>query len=241
MDLPGSVVAISLLVVFVLLPGAVAVWAVIVPALRARRMRAAEQTPLPPDRCLACGHTDLEQLAPDVTRCRTCGFTGGEGMSAWQRRRRVHALEKLDPDQRRGLAVRKLREAQLLLGTAHESLDQAASASVIDMAGLSFDRGEEKQNEFGVAVRMIRTALSLASAAAVAVQLTVEIDPPNVLEESSLILALDTAWLTDGLAVDIAVHTRIRKTKVQLREMRERIDTLLLQLTAAAARDLNST
>jgi hypothetical protein len=69
----------------------------------------------------------------------------------------------------------------------------------------------------------------------------VEIDPPNVLEESSLILALDTAWLTDGLAVDIAVHTRIRKTKVQLREMRERIDTLLLQLTAAAARDLNST
>jgi hypothetical protein len=241
MEMPGWVVAIALSIVFVLVPGAIAVWAAVMPLLRARRMRAAEHAPLPAAQCLACGEIDLERVAAGVTRCRACGFAGGEGIARLQHQRRVDALGKLNPGQRRAVALGKLREAQLLLGTAQESLVRAISASMIDIVGLSFDRGDEKQDNFAAALRMMRTALSLASEAAEAVQLSAEMTPPNTLEESSSLLALDTAWLTEGLAADVAMHARIRRTKGQQREMREHVDTLLQQLTAAATSDLNPT
>src|SRR5262252_4436780 len=100
MDTPGWIVALALGLVFVGAPLGFGVYTAVLPLVRARRMRAAQHAPLPVGNCVACGGTDLEPLASGVARCRTCGFTGGDGMAAFQRERRRAALEKLDPRQR---------------------------------------------------------------------------------------------------------------------------------------------
>jgi ribosomal protein L37AE/L43A len=210
----------------------VAAWFGLQPWLRARRMRAAGDAELTADECAACGSRDVQPVAAAVIRCRACGFVGGEGMAAWHRQARRARLEKLSPEARRRLALDKLREANLQLELARTSLDQAAGASRTDLAGLAFDRGEEKQNALAAALRYMQSANVHATEAVEAVGLATEVSEPMDLEQSGLLRSLDTAWLTDGIFPDLAMHLKIRKARAQLGEMQRAVNRLL-QLSAA--------
>jgi len=163
--------ALPFLFVLVLLPAAVGLCFALVPIYRARKMRAVERMRLPTDACIACGARDLERVAPEVFRCQRCGFVGGEGMPALQRQLRLQKIEQLTHEQRRLFAIENLREARLALSSAETLLDDAASGSLVDMAGLSFDRGQAKQESFAAAARHISTAQALGMEAAEAIDL----------------------------------------------------------------------
>src|SRR5262245_29148002 len=191
MELPAWLQALLLAIVVV--PTAIATWFGLLPYFKLRRMRAAERAALPSDECLACGSRELDRVAQGVARCRACGFVGGPGMVARQRERRLEALRRLTPAQLRALALTKLCEAQRLLPEAQESIEDAAKRSIVDIVGLSPDRGVEKLNSFGVAVRHMRTAYLLATEAAEAVQLEPASSEPDALQDSALLVSLDTA------------------------------------------------
>lgn len=210
----------------------VAAWFGLQPWLRARRMRAAGDAELPADECAACGSRDVQPVAPAVIRCRACGFVGGEGVPAWHRQARRAQLDKLSPEARRRLARDNLREANLQLELARTSLDQAVGASRTDLAGLAFDRGEEKQNALAAALRHMQSAHVLGTEAVEAVRLAIDVSEPMDLEQSGLLRSLDTAWLTDGIFPDLAMHLKIRKVQAQLGEMQRTVDRLLQLSTA---------
>ncbi len=177
----------------------VAAWFGLQPWLRARRMRAAGDAELPADHCVACGSRDVEPVAPAVIRCRACGFVSGEGVPAWHRQARRAKLNRWTPEARRRFALDSLREANQQLELAQTSLDQAAAASRIDLAGLAYDRGEEKQNALAASLRYMQSAHVLATEAVEALGLAVEVGEPMDLEQSGLLRSLDTASSTDGI------------------------------------------
>lgn len=224
---------IGFVLVFVVSPIAIGAWRAASALFKARRMREAANAPLSQDACMACGSPDVEQIAPEVIRCRRCGFIAGDGVAAWQRQCRLHANEQLTPAARRTLALEKLRDARLNAESASSSLDDAVSASALDIAGLALDRGRDKQQALGSAAWHMRLAHQLTLEAAETLEAVLTLDAPFALEDNAVLLGLDTGWLTDGLAVDLAVHARIKRARVQLSALQEHIDALSKQLEVA--------
>ncbi len=221
------------LAIFVVLPTVYGLWVALVPHYKARRMQAAADEPLPSDECVACGSRDVEVVASGVIRCRLCDFLSGEGIAAWNRARRLQELARLSPEERRAHAIDQLRQARRALTEAERALDAAASASVADIAGFSVDRGAEKQTDFVAALRHMSMAQNLASEAAECARIRAPISGVADIADSSLLLALDTAWLTDGWIVDCEAHARIGDARSQLREIEYATETLLGRLGAA--------
>lgn len=218
-----SVSGVALLML--LLPIGIVSWSAWERSQKLRRMRLAESEPLPCDVCLACGEREVEEIAPQVVRCLACGFVGGQGMAAWQRKRREEELVALAPEARTALAREKLREAQDTLDTAEQLLNQAWSASWTDLLGFSFDRGVEKQNALmGGLAQMSVAELMLDEGAWLLDSFRahpVFNDAPN-----PWLMALDTGWFTDSWWIDWAVHRRIKRARAQLRGVREQAEAL---------------
>jgi hypothetical protein len=212
-------------------PLAAALCFILVPYLQARRMRRAEHVPLPNDACVACDSSDIEVLAPQVIRCRACGFIGGDGVAEWHRCRRVERVERMPSEQRRRGALEALRDARSNLGEAEALLKAATTASLVDIAGLSLDRGEAKQSSWGAAIRHMRTAQQLTTEASELIRTITLRDATHDLDHNALLMSLDTAWLTDGLIVDIAAHLRIKKACTQLQEMSASVEKLRAHLS----------
>lgn len=70
--------------------------------------------------CVVCEAQDVEIIAHQVYRCRQCGYEGGQGMPALMRQRRIAAISRMSPQERRQSAqedlkavLRSLKFAQL--------------------------------------------------------------------------------------------------------------------------------
>ena len=156
-------------------------------------------------------------------------------MASWQRRTRVERLAALPPEDRLALAKEGLQQARLELLSAQALLDDARSLSVLDILGLAIDRGRGKQSSAGAAARHVRTAQQLVTEALEAWPLGVAVGEPADWDTDAVMLEADTAWLTDGLATDIAAHMRIRRARRQVPAMLSRIEELLSSLSRASA------
>lgn len=201
-------------------------------ARHTRRMEAAVRETLPTDLCLACGSQDVRAIAPDVVRCAACGFVGGQGMADWQRQRQADAHAAMAPAERGAQAKELLLRARVHLDDAGSLLERALAQSRLDMAGLSFDRGREKQSLWAEAASEMTHARALARDAA-ALMGAGGPDEPTSLEFSSLLLALDVSWISDGLGVDAAVHARIKATRTELDRLLTSIEEQLATLSSA--------
>jgi hypothetical protein len=215
--------------IVVALPGVIGFWIFAVPVLKAYRMRRAGAKDDTGSTCPACGAGDLEEIAPQVFRCRGCGFVSGGGVEARRRQLRTEAMQRAPLDERIAVAAGDLREAKRALIAAQSLLSDAASRSKWDILGLSLDRGEDKQSSFGAAVRGMRNAEDLAKDAVEILKAapwtgSVELDP------SPLLLGLDTAWISDEWLGDVAMHLRIGRARKSAASLLERIEGLLVQL-----------
>lgn len=220
-----------IVLLFVVLPAAVGFWVFVVPVYRAYRMRLAGAKAETGDACPACGNEDLEPIGPEVFRCKKCRLVSGEGAAARRRQLRKEAIQRSPPGERIAAAASALREARLILIGAQSLLNDAASRSKWDIAGLSMDRGQAKQSSFGAAVRSLRNAEELANDA---LELLGSGRPgePLELDTSPVLLGMDTAWLTDGVIPNVAIHLRIEEAQKRASRMLERVEASLVGLAA---------
>ncbi len=168
-------------------------------------------------------------IAPAVLRCQACSFVSGAGVTAWRRRRRAESIQRASPEERMASAVTDLREARSLLMVAQALLNDAASRSKWDIAGLAMDRGKAKQSSFGSAVRHLRNAEDLANDAFALLKTGDPIEARD-LDTSPLLFGMDTAWLTDGLIPNVAVHLRIGEARTRAARTLERVEASLASL-----------
>jgi ribosomal protein L37AE/L43A len=215
-----------IVLVFVVLPAAVGFWVFVVPVYRAYRMRLAGAKAEAGEACPACGNEDFEPIGPEVFRCKKCGMVSGDGVVARRRQLRKESIQRTPPGERIAAAESALREARLILVSAQSLLNDAAARSKWDIAGLSMDRGQAKQSSFGAAVRDLRNAEELANDALELLD-SARLGEPLELDTSPVLLGMDTAWLTDGVIPNVAIHLRIEEARKRASRMLERVEALL--------------
>ncbi len=212
-----------------LLPGAIGLWIFAVPVLKAHRMRRAGEDSDEVGACIACGAGDLEAIATEVFRCPRCGFVSGSGVVAWRRRLHRESLDRATAEERIASAAADLQEARRGFMAAPSLLGDAARRSARDILGLSLDRGRTKLNSFGAAMRTMRDAADLASEAFERLGTDPSI-PAIEGDANALLLGMNTAWLTEGLLPDVAVHLRIRKASRHAATALQRVEAALASL-----------
>jgi ribosomal protein L37AE/L43A len=218
-----------IVLLFVVLPAAVGFWVFVVPVYRAYRMRFAGAKTQAGEACPACGNEDLEPIGPEVFQCKNCRLVSGAGVAARRRQLRKESIQRSPPAERIAAAASALREARLILVSAQALLNDAASRSKWDIAGLSMDRGQAKQSSFGAAVRNLRNAEELANDALELLAID-RLDEPMELDTSPVLLGMDTAWLTDGVIPNVAIHLRIEEAQKRAGRMLERVEASLASL-----------
>ena len=224
---------LPVVIVFVVVPAAIGFWVLAVPVYKAYRMRAAGAKADSSDACPACGSEHLESIAPGVFRCSNCGIASGFAAAAWRRLLRRESIERASPEERIAAAASALREARSILMTAQSLLSDAASHSKWDIAGLSMDRGRAKQSSFAAAVRNLRNAEELANRAFELMRTDAPREPLE-LDTSPILLDMDTAWLTDGLIPNVAIHRRIEEAQKRTSRTLERVEASLAGLGSAS-------
>jgi hypothetical protein len=132
-------------------------------------------------------------------------------------------------EERIAAAASDLREARLILMTAQSLLNDAASRSKWEIAGLSMDRGRAKQSSFGAAVRNLRNAEDLANDAFELLSVHGPHEPLE-LDANPILLEMDTAWLTDGVIPNVAIHRHIKEAQKRMSRVLERIEASLASL-----------
>jgi hypothetical protein len=142
---------------------------------------------------------------------------------------RRESMSGASPEERVAAAARRLREARLTLLSAQALLTDAASRSKWDIVGLSLDRGRDKQSSFGAAVRSLRNAEDLANDAFALLKGNPFAEPLEF-DTSPVLWDMDTAWLTDGLIPNVAMHIRIERARTCANRMLERVEASLAGL-----------
>jgi hypothetical protein len=166
-----------------------------------------------PASCLACNSTELERLAPDAYRCETCGYEGGEGLSAWIAERKRSEIAAMSPEQRSALARENLSAARnMLVGAAHvgglglHEADTVLSPKLhlamgIELGPYGAEQIAVEQGIAGARFRDLLESEQLLEQAALALAEPFEIPP--TLRLTSMELQLDDLYV-QGMLSEIA-------------------------------------
>lgn len=126
---------------------------------QAWRFNQAMNAPTGTNSCVACDGFDVEEFAPRVYRCVSCGYEGGPGHAEYMAARKAERLAALDEPAKRARAKRLLDDAHLLLLSGHGTFNSARVSGWIDALNLggsgyagTAGEGWEKQQEFVSAV-----------------------------------------------------------------------------------------
>ena len=116
------------------------------------------------DACIACDSTELEDLAPQVYRCRSCGYTGGDGFAAYRANQRREEFAALSTEDLLTKTLNALENVRLaLLAVVDGELD-IASFTLGDTVDVDLETGSVSAQVGNVSVSLSAGAgMNLAS------------------------------------------------------------------------------